>query len=275
MSKVKLILVILLIPIISKAQVSIVNALPDIEQKDGWKTKLSTSASWRDDNNKDTELIVDGGVAIDYKNKPWLLHFMSKGIYHCENGANTEGSIVEHLRLRISVGDLISPLTALISASRGEKVNRFNWYDAVYLETFAQHEYDKFRALNARILWGIGPTIKFISTDSVHMMVGSAYMLEHIDFVGYIDSELNHRWSNYIQINISPSDRFSIDGVVFAQFKFDDFSDHLLMSTLALKVKATEWFGVELGGGIEYDSKPPPNIKNVGTNIRSGSFVEF
>ena len=74
---------------------------------------------------------------------------------------------------------------------------------------------------------------------------------------------------------IEYKDTFSIEEVTFVQFKIDDFSDHLLMTTIALKVKATDWMGVELGVGIDYDSNPPPNIKKIGTSIKSEIFVEF
>jgi len=275
MVNIKLVILALLIPTLAQAQVSIVNALPDIEQENGLSNKLSLSASWRDDNNKDTELVLGAGAGVSYKNRPWLVHFITKGSFERENGEDTECSIMEHARLRLSVGDLISPMAALVSVASGEKVSKYNWYDAIHLETFAQHEYDKFRALNARILWGVGPAFKLISIKTLQLMLGTAYMLEHIDFLGQTKTELNHRWSNYIQISITPSNRFSINGVTFAQFRFDDFRDHLFMSTVSLKVKATEWFGVELGGGFEYDSRPPPDIKNIGTNIKSDIFVEF
>jgi opacity protein-like surface antigen len=275
MVNIKLIIIILLTPVLAQAQVSIVNALPDIEQSKGWNGELSLLASWRDDNNKDTKLTLGAAASINYRDKLWLVHFVTKGSYESENNNDTECSVMEHVRLRLSVGNLIEPLVVLMLVASGKKANRSGWYDAIYLETFAQHEYDKFRALNARVLWGIGPTFKLISVRTLHLMFGTAYMFEHIDFLGSVKTEFNHRWSNYIQISIIPSDRFSINSVTFAQFKLDNFSDYLFMSTISMKVRATERFGIEFGAGIEYDKKPPPGIKNIGTNISSNIFLEF
>ncbi|MHA2280087.1 MAG: DUF481 domain-containing protein [Promethearchaeota archaeon] len=268
-------ILVLLLPTLAQAQVSIVNALPEIDADNGWNRKLSLSVSWRNDNTKETELLLSGAGAISYKESPWLFHFVAKGVHEQENGESTEGSVMEHFRTRLSIGELVDPLVAVSALSKGERVSRNNWYDGLYLEAFTQHEYDKFRALNARVLLGTGPAYAIVSNDQVGIMIGTAYMIEYLNFTGRTSNEFNHRWSNYLQVDIEPSDRFSIEGVTFAQFRIDEFSDHLLMATIALKVKATEWLGVELGVGIDYDSDPPPNIKEIGTGIRSAIFVEF
>lgn len=264
MINIKTLIFAFLISTTAQAQVSIVNALPDIVVDNGLNRKIATSVLWRNDNSKDNKLNLTGAGALSYKRELWLAHFVSKGTYEQEGGEGTEAGFMEHARFRLALSELISPTVP----TKSDRV-------VLYLEAFSQHEHDRYRALNARILSGAGPAVALVKQGSLGVLIGSACMVEYIDYTGRVKSELNGRWSNYLQLDIAPSERFSIEGVTFVQFKFNDFSDHLLMTTVALKVNATNWFGVKLSAGLDYDSNPPPGIKKVGTGVKSEIFVEF
>jgi len=279
---IKTLILILLIPTVTQAQVSIVNALPDIDTEDcqpcdKLSSKLAASVLWRDDNSKETKFNLTGAGSLSYKKRLWLAHFIAKGTYERENGEGTEAGAMEHLRFRLSLGELINPQQSLYKLSETKSLMHKEdaWYNDFYAEAFTQHEHDRYRALDARVLLGGGLAYVISSTKKLGIMVGTAYMAEYINFIGSTGSELNHRWSNYLQVNIVPSSRFSIEGVTFAQFKFNDFSDYLIMTSIALKIKATDWFGVRLGTGLDYDSNPPPNVKKFGSGVKSEIFVEF
>jgi hypothetical protein len=275
MINIKALIIILLLPTLAQAQVSIVNALPEIDADNGWSGKLSLSGSWEDNNNSDNELLLSGAGVVGYRESLWLFHFVAKGVYEEESGNGVEGSTMEHLRARLNLGEMIFPIATLMALSKGNRAGRNDWVNRIGFEIFAQHEHDKYRAINTRALFGLGPTHTVIQNDKINIMVGSAYMVETLDFIRDISSELNHRWSSYLQLNINPNNIFSIDGVTFLQFKIDDFSDYLYMGNIALKVMATKHFGLKLNFGANFDNNPPPSIKKFGGSIGSEIFVEF
>ena len=257
----------LMFPITLQAQTSIVDALPDIPdgESNGWSGGTSGSISWRDDNNKDNNFSASMGGFVYYEGDGWSAILSNKAAYEWLNDSEQEASVMSHTRLRLSLGRL----------SRISRVPyKPSFLDQLFLETFAQHEYDRFRALDARTLLGAGATVVIVKNDMISIMAGTAYMLEYIDFTNTND-ELNHRWSNYLQVEFVPVEALTVESTTFAQFRFDDFTDHVVSSSLSLKVKALDWFGVKLGFGLAYDSRPPPDVKDLGINVSSEIFAEF
>lgn len=271
----------LLLPTIVNAQVSIVNALPEIPEKDttGWKGSLSASFSWRDDNSRDKELDVGGGGSLTYRERNFLVHFVSRGMYQWLNEAEEEANLMHHVRFRLSLGRLCEKEEQknILLKQLDDIKQKLNppdydpdWLEKLHVETFVQHEYDKFRSLDTRALAGIGPAYIIVASKHIDVMIGTAYMFEYLAFSGNIPHEANNRWSNYLQIEFDPVDTLSINSTTFAQFLFNDFDDHLISSTIVANVKITEWMSLSLGGGIDYDTRPPPGIKKFGSGVRAG-----
>ena len=270
---IKALILILLFPVALQAQVSIVDALPDIPEgePDGWGGGASGAISFRDDNNKDRHFEASIGGFMSYEGECWSSIITNKASYEWLNDSEQEASVMTHVRLRLSLGKVPS-------SDKKDKYVVFNHDEhrgqEFFIETFAQHEYDRFRALNTRGLLGAGLAAVILESNILDIMIGTAYMLEYIDFTNTND-ELNHRLSNYLQIEFEPIEEITIESTTFAQFRFDNFNDHVISSSLSLGVKATDWFGIKLGFGLAYDSRPPPNIKDIGVNVGSEIFTKF
>jgi hypothetical protein len=277
--KATLFISIILFPAIAKAQVAIVNALPEIQEEEelGWSTAIAASANYRDDNSKEKKLTLSLSGSSTYRSYGWLMHGIAKGAYEWIDGVDEEANTVEHLRFRFTPNKIFSPdERARNSKGASGKACRSgnNWKNMFHLEAFAQHEYDKFRALDARTVAGTGGVF-IIETDHIDIGVGTSYMFEYINFYASNQEEFNHRWSNYLQLEIDPIDTISIVNTTFIQFRIDDMSDILIMTSLGLKVKATKWFGIQLSFGIDFDSQPPANVKDVGIGTGADIIVEF
>lgn len=254
----------LLCPALAYGQVSIVNALPDIMAEEGWSNTIAASGSYRRDNNYDEELVLSAAGSSLYKQRVWAIYGLTKGAYDLQNGNTQELSVMEHVRARITLAGI----------AQKERKDKLDWWDRFFLESFIQHEFDQFRLLDTRFLLGAGPAVHLLHDKHYNLMFGTAYMFEYLNFTLPLE-EFNHRWSSYLQFQLEINERLQIDAVTFAQFRFDDMSDFLWMGSVALTTNLTDNLSLQLGLGLNHDTRPPPGAKHFGVQTNSAVLVEF
>src|SRR5690606_19726059 len=139
-------------------------------------------------------------------------------------------------------------------------------------ESFVQHEYDEFRRLQLRALFGLGPRFDLPLPPGNTVAVGTAWMLEYerISDDGLPDAgdeQLNHRWSSYIAAGATLTEGISILHTTYWQPKFDDFADYRFLSETSAVLDVKEWLAVQFSFVAAYDSRPPADVEELDTNL--------
>ena len=246
----RLIFVLLLCP--SVAYAGILNTLPDIpsDSKEDLKVKLGLGANWQTGNN-DVLNISSAGSVYYNKNNGLNIYAISRYSRNgSASGKNINGhSVLTHFRLR--------------------------YLRTIGAEFFAQHEFDKFRNLDARVLVGFGPIFRLIKGEDLNIILGTSFMFEHLNWHKPNHYEYNERSSNYIQIELIKSSILTLQDSIFFQFKFYDPKDYLTLNNLSIEVKILDWLSINTMCTVAYDSRPPFGIKKLDTTLMTGVVINY
>lgn len=242
-------------PVAARAQIFNVQPLLDKQAREGFSGAIEASADWRS-GNTDLTLLGGNGVA-QWRRGRHLLFTTLHGELGAKSGVEFVSKDLEHLRYRY-------------------RIQR-----ALAAEAFVQHDQDAFRRLAVRAISGVGLRLRVVDGKRVTFAVAAAYMLEYERLAGgmFADAntqELNHRLSTYAVISIAiAGGRVMLAHTVYAQPRFDDFSDirWLHDSTLALTV--TRYLSVRFSTTFTLDTRPPEGVKPLDTAIKSSLAVTF
>jgi hypothetical protein len=218
------------------AEAQIVNVLSKVGSEEGLSGGIEVSGEWETGNVNLLEVTGEG--SLHYRSGPHLVMFTVAATYGIEDDEVYDKNIFEHLRYRPQVvGDL-------------------EW------EVYAQHEFDKFRRLSARVLAGTGPRVQLMDWDGGKLMFGSAYMAEYIlrpedGLPDAREEEFNHRWSSYFSLSTSITPVLSLSQTFYAQPRFDAFDDVRYLSDTGLSAQVSESFSLVISLGLAYDTAPP------------------
>lgn len=118
------------------------------EAKEGLSGELSGLLNWTSGNTEVTQ--VSAGLAPLYLDGLHRLFLSAKATYGLDQGSAYINNTFKHLRYRYRLGPWLSP------------------------ETFVQHEYDEFRRLSVRMLYGVGPRFEVPMPEGLELAFGSA-----------------------------------------------------------------------------------------------------
>lgn len=159
---------------------------------------------------------------------------------------------------------------------------RYNYLatPAVAGEVFAQINYDKARLLAFRAVAGAGPRFTVHAARRWRLAIGTDYMLEHerLDLPAGAPGPANTtvaRWSNYVSASLGAAPRLAMVATVYAQPRFEDFSDARVLGDLRLAVQLAGSVSLTVSSHVRYDSQPPPGIKPVDTSLTTGVSLEW
>jgi Protein of unknown function, DUF481 len=159
---------------------------------------------------------------------------------------------------------------------------RYNYVatPAVAAELFGQIDYDKARLLAFRAIAGAGPRFTVHGAGRWRLAMGTAYMLEHerLDLPAGAPGPANttvSRWSNYVSASYGAAPRLAAVATVYAQPRFDDFSDTRVLADFRLAVQLVGSVSLTVASHVRYDSQPPQGIRPVDTALTTGVSVEW
>ena len=230
------------------SQIVNVQKLAKFPTEEGFGGEISGSFNIKSGN---TQLIsLNGKGNIRYKISRHVILFIFRGGFVKHKKETIQSKTFEHLRYRVNI------------------------YKLFEIESYLQHEYDEFRKLLIRGLWGIGPRITFISTKRFILGIGTSYMLEFIKTIPEeekgIESreELYHRWSNYLTFSLKILNNLFFSSTSFLQPRFDKMSDVRLLTENSLRIVITKHFSIKLNYIVSYETKPvAPNVKKLDTSF--------
>lgn len=149
---------------------------------------------------------------------------------------------------------------------------RRDMVDKVSWEAFVQHEYDRWRRLRLRALFGTGPRFDLELSKDSHLAVGVAYMAQLEELLepqgaDPVGTHLEHRLSSYVSLSYRINERSAISGSGYLQPRLDAFGDLRALLDLALVVGITDSLGLKVTYTVSYDSAPPATV--IGTEHKT------
>jgi hypothetical protein len=142
---------------------------------------------------------------------------------------------------------------------------RYNYAltEAVWLEVFAQYEFNEFLLLDRRLVTGIGPRLGLLKGKHGLIVLGTAAMVEEERLNSELVSEseavqrINMRSSSYLSGTWRPKDGISWTTTVYMQPRFDQFSDYRLLAETGLSLSISKRFSFTADVRYKLDSQPP------------------
>jgi hypothetical protein len=150
----------------------------------------------------------------------------------------------------------------------------------LFAEVFTQVQQDNFERLRLRTLYGTGPRFALLRSDDVEVYYGLSYMLEfeRINVApGAPDaaSTWAQRFNNYLAIGVRIDERVRFTSATYFQPRFDDWSDHRLLSESAFAVALGKRLFNKLSLVVRYDSAPPTTVHPVDVEVQNGFGASF
>jgi len=225
----------------------------DVEE--GLSASFTGTVDWRTGNSN--VLLGSLATVARYRHGDHLGFAMLRGELGRSNGNRNIARTFAHLRYRYLLSE--------------------RWLG----ETFAQHEYDEFRRLETRALFGVGPRYVFFDNKKIQLSAAIAYMFEIEDLnnsEAAVDAGVTnyqHRISSYLLATVKLADNLEFLETVYAQPRIDDPDDIRVLNENRLVVKVSEKVSINTSFVLSYDAEPPDTTARTETALRSSITIGF
>ncbi len=157
--------------------------------------------------------------------------------------------------------------------------HNFELGPGTWWEEYAQIESDRFRRVQLRELFGVGPRVRVVHTKPFELFLGSSYMVEHTELdSGDPDPRGQgtfERWSNYIALTYKPDERILLSSVNYVQPRIDEFSDYKLLSVSSAGFTITKHLQSHIDCTARYESVVPSDVRRADLEFKSSLEVVF
>ena len=134
---------------------------------------------------------------------------------------------------------------------------------SLWLEVFAQYEYNEFLLLDRRLVGGLGVRFALTNGDKGGIYLGTAAMAEeerlNPELISPAETveRVNWRSSSYLTGTYTPKDGVSWTTVLYFQPRFDALSDYRLVGETGLALKISKSVSFTADARYRQDTKPP------------------
>jgi len=205
---------------------------------------------------------ASGSATLYYRHAPWLALATVSGAYGVKGNAGVwaadpfQEKIFEHARLRRHLDG------------------------ALAVEAFAQHEFDRWRRLQKRIVTGGGLRADVDAVAGLHVAFGLAWMAQWEqllkpgpgDAAGLV---LEHRLSTYAVGAVELSDHAALTATAYVQPLVTDWADLRGLGDLAVTVSASKATALRAGWLVGYDTRPPANVRGLDSTVKLSFIAAF
>lgn len=196
-------------------------------------------------NNNDKEMLNLGANAhLQYKHKDSKYLFWTNYSLINLNDSDFDNNGFAHIRYNYNV-----------------------YRDTVVMEFFGQSQFNKILDVKFRGLFGFGPRITFVNSNSVKLHFAFLWMYEYQELVNN-SIRRNIRMSDYISLKININDKLCFVNTTYWQplivdmnDEVETFSEYRLSSQSSFKMKFTKKFIFSVDFSYFYDSNPATEIK--------------
>lgn len=146
-------------------------------------------------------------------------------------------------------------------------------------EVFGQWESDRFRRVQSRELFGLGPRFEIAQNEAVKVVYGASYMLELTERTDVVSasqrSRTQHRYNNYGTLLYHVSKQITLAETFYYQPRFDRLSDYWLLSVFSATFEVTPMLSSGLHLTVRHESNAPAPIKKTDSEIKSSLSLRF
>jgi len=174
-----------------------------------------------------------------------------------------------------------SKLGGLVSVAKWFAHLRHNFElgPGTWWEEYAQIESDRFRRVQLRELFGVGPRFRLVHTKPFEVFLGASYMLEHTELDSGDPDPLGQgtfeRWSNYVALTYKPDERILLSSVNYIQPRIDRFADYKVLSVSSAGFTITKHLQSHIDATARYESAVPSDVRRADLEFKSSLEVVF
>jgi putative salt-induced outer membrane protein YdiY len=221
---------------------------------EGFAFSLTTNFALRSGNNEKYE--IGTASRLDYRHGDHYAFVLGNLEYGQKDGKAFENKVFGHFRYARRLSERLS------------------------LETFTQAEHDGFTLLRIRFLVGLGARLRYVATEQVGFFQGTALMaererLDQAKVSVHPASSSVVRWSNYLNLRVHPSDRFSLVHTIYVQPRVDRFADLRLLNETVLNMPLSDHIAFLTTLSVRYDSEPPDAIESTDLEVTQAVRLSF
>ncbi len=146
------------------------------------------------------------------------------------------------------------------------------------MEFYAQFKQDKFKYLQNRTVYGIGPRCKIADSKRYgKLFLGISVMDEKIKYTENQrdPNEHNYRTSSYLSYKMSVDDNLELSYLGYYQPKINNGSDYLIASTAEMTIHLTRVFDLSYLIEFDYDSQPAQDVLHTDTRQKLSFVYRF
>ena len=122
---------------------------------------------------------------------------------------------------------------------------------------------------------GLGSRWDLKDNDSGIVSIGATHMVEIERIRGESTSETDQRLSAFLRIGRALNEHVNLDVATFFQPLWSDFSDRRAMAKATLVVSLTGSLSLRIGGGVDYDTRPPAGVETTDWRTSTGLGLKF
>ena len=153
---------------------------------------------------------------------------------------------------------------------------RYNYklHPRISLEYYNQVQYNPVTKMQLRVLAGTGPRFKLTNSEEYRVYIGTSYMYEYEQVQDQNFDNRQHRSSSYLTFSLFPRN-LSIINTTYFQIRFDQPSDHRIVSQNSLAIDITSAIAFTVAFDMIYDTEPNEEVPEVQYELRNGIKVSF
>jgi hypothetical protein len=139
----------------------------------------------------------------------------------------------------------------------------------IYLEGFAQTQYNTVQKIKSRTLVGGGLKFKILGNDSINLNAGWTFFYEYEEVTTPEYSSLV-RNSNFVSFNWRISKAWDLKTIIYYQPDISDFRDYRVTNETTISHRLTQHISIVGNISLLYDSRPPVGVP---VNILNSSLL--
>lgn len=165
-------------------------------------------------------------------------------------------------------------------ANHGYQHVRYNYTfkdsSAITLELFAQHQDDKIKKLEQRIITGGGFRFRLIHTDYLYLYFAPLVMYEHEQYTENVNPTFDYfKLDAYLVMSVRLADKLKFSTITYYQPAFSDWSKFRIAHDSGLDIPLVKNLKFRASFNFTYDSYPGDEIPEVFSKFKNSIRYNF
>lgn len=143
-------------------------------------------------------------------------------------------------------------------------------------EAFVQEQWDEIHEIDIRLLFGTGPRLELLQTDTSQIYVGVLYMyeVEQESPEDLLIQNRDHRLSSYFSLGFKFSN-FTLDFITYYQPNLTAWNDYRINSKTVINTQLSQRLSLQTSFNFIFDAQPPATVRKTRYNLKTGLGYNF